>query len=222
MKILAIEFSSSQRGVALLDQEGDDASQARLASQVEVSGRETHSAGMVSAVLDQLGLVPSRIDRLAVGLGPGSYTGIRHALAFAQGWQLAHGTPVVGISSARTMASQMKRLGHRGHLGIVIDALRKEFYLGLWDLDDRTEPASERLHLVEAARLLQLQQEGVALAGPLAALPLGVVREVYPSAAELARLALSEEGTTQAETLAPIYLRTMSFVKGPPPRQWPE
>ena len=46
---------------------------------------------MIEEALREAGLEREQIEVLAVGLGPGSYTGIRVALSLAQGWQLASG-----------------------------------------------------------------------------------------------------------------------------------
>ena len=45
------------------------------------------------------------IEAIAVGLGPGSYTGIRAAIALAQGWQLAREVKTLGVSSVAAMAA---------------------------------------------------------------------------------------------------------------------
>ena len=83
MTILALEFSSSQRSVALR-RGGDKHS---LTEAVETGGRATNALAMIQQVLSQAGIEREQIDLLAVGLGPGSYTGIRAAIAVAQGWQ---------------------------------------------------------------------------------------------------------------------------------------
>jgi tRNA threonylcarbamoyladenosine biosynthesis protein TsaB len=68
---------------------------------VELFGQVALEQGLpaVSAVLQQAQLEPARIDRLAVGIGPGSFTGVRIAVSYAkslaQGWQL----PLTGVNS---------------------------------------------------------------------------------------------------------------------------
>jgi len=82
---LALEFSSSQRSVAV-------ARAGRvLAETSEAGGRETHAFGMIEKVLAAAKIGRAEIECLAVGLGPGSYTGIRVALSIAQGgnWRRA-------------------------------------------------------------------------------------------------------------------------------------
>jgi len=65
----------------------------------------TRALGMIESVLREAGLEREQIDVIAVGLGPGSYTGIRTALSIAQGWQLARGVKLLGISSAGVSCS---------------------------------------------------------------------------------------------------------------------
>src|SRR5450631_1300045 len=102
MTILALEFSSSQRSVAV-------ARDGRvLAGAAETGGRETHAFGMIEKVLAAANLGRAEIGCLAVGLGPGSYTGIRVALAIAQGWQLATGVKLLGIGSMECLAAQAR------------------------------------------------------------------------------------------------------------------
>ena len=71
---------------------------------------------------------------IAVGLGPGSYTGIRAAIAMAQGWQLARGVKLLGVSSAEALAAQAQAENIFGRVNLVIDAQRGEFYLATWEI----------------------------------------------------------------------------------------
>ena len=92
MTILALEFSSPQRSVAVVRRHAGDAS--FVASEVvEAGAGGTRVLGMIENALREAGLEREQIEVLAIGLGPGSYTGIRVALSVAQGWQLA---PVAG------------------------------------------------------------------------------------------------------------------------------
>ena len=59
---------------------------------------------------------------IAVGLGPGSYTGIRAAIAVAQGWQLARGIKLLGINSVECLAAQAQAGKIFGRVNVVIDA----------------------------------------------------------------------------------------------------
>src|ERR1700733_9056448 len=99
MIILALEFSSEQRSVAI----------ARngivLGEAMEMGGRNTAALAMIEKVLAQAKMEREEIEAIAVGLGPGSYTGVRSAIALVQGWQLARGIKMTGVSSVEAIAA---------------------------------------------------------------------------------------------------------------------
>src|ERR1051326_741701 len=115
MKILALEFSSWRRSVAAV--EGD-----RICGRAEeTTSRETRALHLVATTLEAAGWERQQVEAIAVGLGPGSYTGVRLAIALAQGWQLALGTKTIGVSSAEALAAAAQEEGPRGRVNIVID-----------------------------------------------------------------------------------------------------
>jgi tRNA threonylcarbamoyladenosine biosynthesis protein TsaB len=76
----------------------------------------------VDALLRQAGSHPSDLDRLAVGLGPGSFTGVRIGLAVARGLALSLDLPGAGVSTLAALAA-----GAPGALPMV-DAKRREVF----------------------------------------------------------------------------------------------
>ena len=95
MRFAAIETSTEWCSVAVW-QDGEIRSLERRAGQ-------RHSE-MVLPMLERLGL--DRINAIAFGAGPGSFTGLRIACAIAQGLALARGLPVIGISSLEALAQE--------------------------------------------------------------------------------------------------------------------
>ena len=77
----------------------------------------------VDALLRQGGATPTAIDALAVGTGPGSFTGVRVGLATARGLALALGIPVAGVSTLDALVA-----GAPGATP-VIDARRREVFV---------------------------------------------------------------------------------------------
>src|SRR5262245_61294087 len=122
MTILALEFSSDRRSVALT-RAGQMLSRA-----AEQGGRSTQAFRLIEQVLRDAGREREDVEAIAIGLGPGSYTGIRMAISIGQGWRLARGTRLVGISTTDVLAEQARARGIRGPLHIAIDAQRGEFY----------------------------------------------------------------------------------------------
>src|SRR5437762_14261728 len=98
MEILALEFSSPQRSVAVVEAV-PLTDPTTLSEIVEGEGRITNALPLVEQSLREAGVEREQIDCLAVGIGPGSYTGIRSAIALAQGWQLAREIKLLAISS---------------------------------------------------------------------------------------------------------------------------
>jgi tRNA threonylcarbamoyladenosine biosynthesis protein TsaB len=76
----------------------------------------------VDALLRQAGSHPSELDRLAVGIGPGSFTGVRIGLAVARGLALSLDLPGSGVSTLDSLAA-----GAPGALPVV-DAKRREVF----------------------------------------------------------------------------------------------
>jgi len=89
------------------------------------------------------------IDRIGVTVGPGSFTGLRVGLAFAQGLAAALDVPVVGISTLEALA--WSNGVPQGPVAAVIDARRGQVYLQLFR-DSIPDSAPEAL-AVDAARL---------------------------------------------------------------------
>src|SRR5437016_3865261 len=147
MNILALEFSSEQRSVAALPNNGAPAHASILAAP-----RTLNAFRLIQTALANARLEREQIDCLAVGLGPGSYTGIRAAISIAQAWQLARGVKLLGISSVESLAWQAQACGVAGNASFIIDAQRNEFYIAAYEI----EPG--RLKTVEPLRLAALAE----------------------------------------------------------------
>jgi tRNA threonylcarbamoyl adenosine modification protein YeaZ len=153
------------------------------------------------------------IECVAVGIGPGSYTGIRGAIALAQGWQLGRGVGLLGISSAECVAAQGHAEGLLGRVDVVIDAQRLEFYLAGYDLSPGGWRETEPLRLATLAEVRERQRAGGRLIGPEANRWFPGGRVIFPQAATLGRLALGRSDFVAGEEMQPIYLRQTKFVK---------
>ena len=217
MKILAIEFSSEQRSVAIVEKQSEAISLVKGFA-VEAGGRNTHAIGLVEEALRHARLEREQIDCIAVGIGPGSYTGIRSAIAFAQGWQLGRDVKLIGIGSIECLASQAFAMGVRGHGNFIVDAQRNEFYLAGYRFDEKEFVEVEPLHLATAAEVESKITDRQMVFGPEASQRFPTATSLMPDASALGALACGKTNFGSGEKLEPVYLREISFVKAPPPR----
>ncbi|MBQ9725988.1 MAG: tRNA (adenosine(37)-N6)-threonylcarbamoyltransferase complex dimerization subunit type 1 TsaB [Kiritimatiellae bacterium] len=103
--LLAVERSSSAASAAVFAADGS----ACLAF-VEASGAGAGDAWpLVRDALAAAGVSPADLDAFAVGVGPGSFSGIRSALALAQGLALPAGAPVRGVCSPAAALFRRRR-----------------------------------------------------------------------------------------------------------------
>ena len=80
-------------------------------------------------LLADAGIARSRVDGVALGRGPGAFTGVRLGVALAQGIALALEVPVVAVSTLQVLAAQVAPAG-AGRVLAAIDARMGEVYLG--------------------------------------------------------------------------------------------
>lgn len=98
-------------------------------------GHATALVPMIAAVMEQArtkqpGLAMAALDGIAVGIGPGGFTGLRIALATARGLGLALARPVIGISNFQAAAWQAQKAGGAPDIGgdivVLLDSRRSE------------------------------------------------------------------------------------------------
>ncbi len=215
MTILALEFSSEQRSVAIA-RDGNV-----LAEAGETGGRNTAAFGMIEKVLAEAKIGREEIDVIAVGLGPGSYTGIRAAIALTQGWQLARGIKLTGVSSVEAIAAQAQAEKIFGRVNVVVDAQRGEFYLASFEISAAGRRETGPLRIASPAQIASAAREDArptVFIGPEVTkwFPSGKI--IFPRAAVLARLAAGRDDFAAGEKLEPVYLRETAFVKPPRPK----
>jgi tRNA threonylcarbamoyl adenosine modification protein YeaZ len=211
MKILALEFSTNRRSVAIAEMTPDGF---RLCSSATDDSQRMTGMVLLDRALAEAGLAPGAVGVLAVGLGPGSYAGIRSAIAICQGWQLARDTPLLGISSIEVLAREAQLVGTFGEVNIVIDAQRREFYRA------RFAVSKEAISPIESVLVIPKDQAEVGgkILGPDIAKLISGGIDLYPSATELARIASTRSDFLPGEELEPIYLRETTFLKAAKPR----
>src|SRR5687768_454757 len=124
VRVLAIETSSPRGSVALLD---DD----RLVVELEHDQPNAHAERilpLVERALEAAGFDRTSLDRVAVGIGPGSFTGLRVGIALAEGLALGLDIPIIGVASLRAMAAAVPAAEARIRIP-VLDARRDEVFV---------------------------------------------------------------------------------------------
>lgn len=195
MNTLFIERSTDKATLALV-KDGALAAEASLVS----SGM--NSGAWVAETRDFIG--DREISRIVVGTGPGSFAGIRAALAFAQGYAVGSGCTVEGLPSPCAFAPA------EGPLAVVGDARRGMYWIALFDgprlVCDIFQVEGEMLHLRVPV--------GVKVVTPDAARIDGLLKETFgsdyaggavPTASGLARATLANPSLLIPEPL-PVYL----------------
>jgi tRNA threonylcarbamoyl adenosine modification protein YeaZ len=241
MITLALEFSSSRRSVAVLKSESPEIPPVVMGV---ISDEATRAApppvNLVASALERAAVDREAVDRIVVGLGPGSYTGIRSAIALAQGWQLARPIQLMGLSSVECLAAQAYAEAWFGEIGIAIDAQRNEVYFAGYEISSSGWRETKPLRLATLADVHAIFSSSVdsndlppasldlesgrtqatapSIIGPEVTRWFPAGRVMIPCAAALGRLAYGKDDYVAGEMLEPIYLRQTAFVKAPPPR----
>jgi tRNA threonylcarbamoyladenosine biosynthesis protein TsaB len=173
---------------------------------------------MIEAVLAEAGCSYQALSRVAVTLGPGSFTGVRAGVAAARGLALAANLPMVGAGSLEIMArGAVRRLAvneRRGGFAMLHDARRDEVYIQRFTADGEAMTKPDVLGIAAALAALpaeltlivgsgapavaaQAESKGRSLRACLA--------DLLPEAGDLALLAVHREPS--ASPPAPVYLR---------------
>lgn len=213
MKILALELSAGLRSVAVWDSPDGPAAVA-----TEARLRHTRLFALIQQALQSAGWPREAVEGLAIGLGPGSYTGIRMAIAAAQGWHAARAITLWGISSFDAMAAGLWRSGRRGEFFLTVDAQRGEACWAGYSLTDAGWQETTPLQLLPQIEVRQRAEAGAHVLGPDVSPWCPKAETWHPQAEELARLTLTKPPVVEAASLTPIYLREARFAKAPPPR----
>jgi tRNA threonylcarbamoyladenosine biosynthesis protein TsaB len=126
MKILAIDTSSSVSAVAVADGE-------RVLAEDDSASDERHGSVLLPRITAQLvaaGVEPAALELIAVGLGPGSFTGLRVGVATAKGLALALRIPIRGVSSLEAIACGA--LLHTKLAAVLLDGGRGDLYVAAY------------------------------------------------------------------------------------------
>ena len=173
-------------------------------------GHQERLAPMVAVAMGEAGLAFAGLDRIAVTVGPGSFTGLRVGLAFAKALSLALDIPCIGVGTLEALAAGVSGGQNMPLLVCALDAHRDRVYLQAFSRG-RSLGDPENLSL-EAARA-RLASLGTDRATPAVGSGATLLDFVGPASSAspaidpvaLARLAANRPAPDQRP--APVYLR---------------
>lgn len=220
MTLLVLDTAQGLCTVAL----GRDGRVIASRSEPMTRGHQERLPVLVEAVLAEAGIPASALGVVAATRGPGSFTGLRVGLAFAQGLAAATGARPIGLSSLDALAVQAHLAAPESPSSIaaVMDARRGQVYLALWGAgggSGEIDPALSRplmqaagaMTIEDATSLLNASSPGAQLIGSGAHLitpassDAGQVEGPDPRA--LVHLATIRAGQAAPTGLDPLYLR---------------
>ncbi len=218
MLILAIETSTARSSVALVSHD-------EVLATAGLGVAQRHGEFVAPAIdfcLRQAGATPRDVTGVAVGLGPGLYTGLRVGIATAQAFAMARSLPMVGMSGLDVLAFQTRHV--RRPVIATLDARRGELFWAMYraapggvqrETDLRVGRPDEL-----SAELQSLGEECLVIGDGAARyrdefddlhlVDLAIDGRGQPDAADLATLAVPRfirEETSRAGSLTPLYLR---------------
>ncbi len=204
MKIAAFDTSSKALSLAILEDK-------QVLAETTINIKKNHSITLMPAIdflMSSLDLTPKDLDRIVVAEGPGSYTGLRIAVATAK--TLAHtlNIELVGMSSLLSLVPHQQE----GLLVPLMDARRNNVYAGFYE---NAKPVMPEAHLSFAGVLEKVKDaDQVTFVGEVAPfveqiqeqLPQASYQETLPNAANLALWAWDKKADSLHD-FVPNYLK---------------
>lgn len=144
MNILAFDTATSATTVALGN--GETSQLRHDPSPGERPGHATRLLPMVSELLEGAGSGWDSLDRIAVGVGPGAFTGLRVGIATAKALARASGIPVVAVSTLQSLALNARSAPESPRVvAAILDARRGEVFTAAWHIDKTGELGEQLL-----------------------------------------------------------------------------
>lgn len=161
MKILGIETATVACSVALV-------SDGKIFSEKSIFEPNIHSEKIITSIDEVLGSQKS-FEKIAISIGPGSFTGLRVGLSTAKALAYAAGVPLVPISTLQALAYNMVlyKKTENGFALTLIDARRDEFYAAIYKIKGEKTIEVEKPFAAKFQELLNIlkQYEEISVIG---------------------------------------------------------
>jgi len=186
--------------------------------------KDTTPTTLVQQLLRERSIDPKDISTLAIGIGPGSYTGIRAGVALCLGWIASRDIPVIPIRSDRAVAYRFLMLQPNPPDRVIVTsyAQQESYAVAGFARDNESLSEYEPLRLEPLAHIQSISAQETMTLGIDIERRCPESTPSHPLAEDIARLALTEGVAQSPESVQPIYLREASFKKAPAPRIIPD
>jgi tRNA threonylcarbamoyladenosine biosynthesis protein TsaB len=151
LKVLGIDTSCASASACVID--ADELGFLALAAERADDNRAEALAPMIERIVAQTGGM-ANLERIAVTVGPGSFTGIRIGLSLAKAMGLALRIPVVGVSTLAAFAAPLFLDAPGSVIAAVVDARHGAAYFELFDSYGVSRGAPRPLKMIEAVRAI--------------------------------------------------------------------
>ncbi|EAC7120413.1 tRNA (adenosine(37)-N6)-threonylcarbamoyltransferase complex dimerization subunit type 1 TsaB [Listeria monocytogenes] len=214
--ILGMDTSSDTMTIALFNE-------GVVLGEYTTNLKKNHSVRLlpaIAALMDECGVKPTDLKKIAVAKGPGSYTGLRIGVTVAKTMAWDAGIPIVGISSLALLAEN--GLYFPGKVVALMDARRNNVYAGIYHASEGKMEnifADGHIALAELLEPLASSDEPILFVGTLTEQIGATVKEIlgeqaifgkadytYSRASSLVKLAADLDGEP-ADNFVPAYLK---------------
>lgn len=219
MKILHIETSSRNCSVAI----SDDEELLCLCEEVSENYKQSESLhNFVEWALEGAEISLKNLDAVSLGMGPGSYTGLRIGASSAKGFCYGLNIPLIAVNSLETMIIPFLNKGY-DYIIPMVDARRMEVYCAVFDGISGSQISHTEAKILEENSFTELEGKKILFVGDGAEKAQEILqisaefnKDIFPSAKYLIQKSFEKYNNNDFEDVAyfePFYLKDFQGVK---------
>ena len=219
MKILHIETSSRNCSVAI----SDDEELLCLCEEVSENYKQSESLHtFVEWALEGAEISLKNLDAVSLGMGPGSYTGLRIGASSAKGFCYGLNIPLIAVNSLETMIIPFLNKGY-DYIIPMVDARRMEVYCAVFDGISGSQISHTEAKILEENSFTELEGKKILFVGDGAEKAQEILqisaefnKDIFPSAKYLIQKSFEKYNNNDFEDVAyfePFYLKDFQGVK---------